>query len=53
MSFNECLFGKYPNDWNLSNLGDLISVITDYHANGSYKKLKENVELKEDRKSVV
>ncbi|MDU6983956.1 MAG: restriction endonuclease subunit S [Terrisporobacter othiniensis] len=53
MSFNECLFGKYPNDWNLSNLGDLISVITDYHANGSYKKLKENVELKDDEDYAV
>lgn len=53
MSFNECLFGKYPNDWNLINLGDLISVITDYHANGSYKKLKENVELKDDEDYAV
>jgi len=26
-------------------LGDLIDVLTDYHANGAYKKLKENVEL--------
>lgn len=48
MSFNETIFGKYPSDWKLSNLGDLISIITDYHANGSYKKLKENVELKDD-----
>jgi type I restriction enzyme S subunit len=26
-------------------LGDLISILTDYHANGSYKILKKNVEL--------
>ena len=28
-----------------AQLGDFISVLTDYHANGAYKKLKENVEL--------
>lgn len=27
-------------------LGDYIHVITDYHANGAYEKLKENIELK-------
>jgi len=27
------------------SLGSLLSVLTDYHANGAYKKLKENVEL--------
>jgi len=26
-------------------LGSLLEVLTDYHANGAYKKLKENVEL--------
>lgn len=26
-------------------LGDLLDLLTDYHANGAYKKLKENVEL--------
>jgi type I restriction enzyme S subunit len=26
-------------------LGELLAVLTDYHANGAYKKLKENVEL--------
>lgn len=26
-------------------LGELLEVLTDYHANGAYKKLKENVEL--------
>ena len=28
-------------------LGNLIHPITDYHANGSYKVLKENVTLKD------
>ncbi len=27
-------------------LGDHISLITDYHANGAYEKLKDNIELK-------
>lgn len=29
-------------------LGDFIGTLTDYHANGSYKILKENVELKNE-----
>lgn len=28
-------------------LGDIVDVLTDYHANGSYKILKQHVELKE------
>ena len=28
--------------------GDIMETLTDYHANGSYKVLKENVELKEE-----
>ena len=29
-------------------LGDLLELLTDYHANGAYKKLKANVELLDD-----
>jgi type I restriction enzyme S subunit len=32
-----------PNDY--TNLGSLILLLTDYHANGAYEKLKENVTL--------
>ena len=32
-------------NWRRVKLGDYLSVLTDYHANGSYKKLKANVEL--------
>ena len=31
-----------------AKLGDVIELLTDYHANGSYEKLKENVELLHD-----
>jgi type I restriction enzyme S subunit len=31
--------------WVNGKLGDYLSVLTDYHANGSYKVLKSNVEL--------
>ena len=31
--------------WKEEKLGDILEVLTDYHANGSYKKLKENVEM--------
>ncbi|MGI2092806.1 restriction endonuclease subunit S [Shewanella oncorhynchi] len=36
-----------PNSWKLVQLGEIISFLTDYHANGSYEVLKEHVELKE------
>ena len=29
-------------------MGEVISFLTDYHANGSYKILKENVELRDE-----
>jgi type I restriction enzyme S subunit len=29
-------------------LREILTVLTDYHANGAYKKLKENVELKDE-----
>jgi len=34
--------------YNTIRLGDYIETITDYHANGSYKVLKENVKLKSE-----
>lgn len=43
--FKKAEFGKCPVDWSISNLEEVITILTDYHANGSYKKLKENVEL--------
>lgn len=43
--FKKAEFGKYPVEWSISSLGEVITTLTDYHANGSYKKLKENVEL--------
>lgn len=33
------------NNWNIAKLGDVIQVLTDYHANGSYEILKQHVEL--------
>lgn len=34
-----------PLGWKWVSLGEIISDLTDYHANGSYAKIKENVEL--------
>jgi type I restriction enzyme S subunit len=31
-----------------TELGEIVDVLTDYHANGSYKVLKQNVELSEE-----
>lgn len=32
--------------WEARKFGEILSVLTDYHANGSYKMLREHVELK-------
>ena len=37
-----------PMGWERTEFGSLIVVLTDYHANGSYEVLKENVELKSE-----
>ncbi len=34
-------------EWEETTLGEILELITDYHANGSYETLKENVELLE------
>lgn len=34
------------NNWKKIIIGDYIDIITDYHANGAYEKLKENITLK-------
>jgi type I restriction enzyme S subunit len=34
------------NNWQKITLGNYIDTITDYHANGAYEKLKENITLK-------
>jgi type I restriction enzyme, S subunit len=36
-----------PKNWKLVQLGEVVSFLTDYHANGSYEVLKEHVELKD------
>jgi len=41
------MFGDPRSDsrWNLIDFGDVIEVLTDYHANGSYKILRKHVKL--------
>lgn len=36
---------ELPKGWDLVGLGDLIEFLTDYHANGSYEKLRDHVTL--------
>ncbi len=36
-------FKDIPDTWNLMTLGDTLSVLTDYTANGSFESLKNNV----------
>lgn len=42
------MFGDPRSDsrWNLADFGDVIDVLTDYHANGSYEALRKHVKLK-------
>jgi type I restriction enzyme S subunit len=46
--FKETEIGMIPKEWEISSIGAKIDLLTDYHANGSYKKLKENVSLKDE-----
>jgi type I restriction enzyme S subunit len=49
--FESCLQGVFENrgeGWETKEFGEIIEILTDYHANGSYKALKANVELKEN-----
>lgn len=36
-----------------AKIGDYLDIITDYHSNGAYKKLKENVELLDEENYAV
>jgi type I restriction enzyme S subunit len=38
-------FREFGGEWEEKRIGECIELLTDYHANGSYEKLKENVEL--------
>ena len=40
---------KNEKGWELKAFGSCITVLTDYHANGSYESLKEVVELKDEK----
>jgi len=38
------MFDHIPNDWELKSLGDVVGVLTDYTANGSFEALRINVQ---------
>lgn len=43
--YKKTKLGIIPDAWEIKPLGSIIEVLTDYHANGSYEVLKQNVEL--------
>ncbi len=45
VSDSENILNNLPSLWGKCKVADVISDLTDYHANGSYSVLKENVEL--------
>ena len=46
-SYLQGVFENKGEDWEEKEFGDIITTLTDYHANGSYEILKKNVELKD------
>lgn len=44
-AFNGSLTNSNVENWKQETLDDILELLTDYHANGSYEKLKENVTL--------
>ena len=53
--FKDSELGKIPESWEVVKIGSILELLTDYHANGSYEKLSENVSLldKEDYSIMV
>jgi len=47
-SYLQQVFSSRGEDWHETEVGNIVEVLTDYHANGSYKVLKQHVELKEE-----
>ena len=46
-SYLQSVFENKGEGWEEKEFGSVITTLTDYHANGSYEVLKENVELKD------
>jgi type I restriction enzyme S subunit len=46
-SYLQNIFTNKNNDWKKNRFGEIIDLLTDYHANGSYQVLKANVDLKD------
>ena len=40
---------KKIENFGYKNLGDLLEILTDYHANGSYEVLKRNVQISNEK----
>ena len=47
-SYLQGVFENKGSDWEEKEFNEIITILTDYHANGSYKVLKKNVELKDN-----
>ena len=47
-SYLNRFFEEIGDDWEKKEFKEILTILTDYHANGSYKILKKNVTLKDD-----
>lgn len=43
MEYKDSVFGMIPASWDIKRASDIVEIVTDYVANGSFKSLAENV----------
>lgn len=48
-SYKDTKIGRIPKDWDLVILNDLLHLLTDFEANGSFASVKENVQVSEGK----
>ena len=53
MKYKDTVFGKMPENWNVSTIKEEADVVTDYVANGSFASLSENVIYRDEESDAV
>lgn len=46
-------FKEFSDEWEEKKIDEMLELLTDYHANGSYEVLKENVKLLNDKNYAI
>ena len=53
MKYKDTVFGKMPENWNVSTIKEEADVVTDYVANGSFASLSENVIYRDEESDAI